>query len=118
MILRWDCAAEPFSKNWISHGRFGTWEEEEDAAVENNVRNQLLQKLRMIDFSIYETVLFLDAYPTDAEALAYYHKLIEQRDLLMAEYEAKIGPLTIYGNESRDSWDWTGNPWPWEYEAN
>lgn len=86
--------------------------------MENNMNNQLLQKLRMIDFSIYETVLFLDAYPDNAEALAYYHKLLDQRDMLAAEYEAKVGPLNIYGNESHDSWDWINNPWPWQYEAN
>lgn len=86
--------------------------------MENNAGKQLLGKLRMIDFSIYETVLYLNAYPDDADALAYYHKLIEQRQNLMAEYERTVGPLTIYGNCSTDSWDWINCPWPWEYEAN
>jgi len=78
----------------------------------------MLDRLRMLDFSIYETVLYLDAYPEDTEALAYYHKLLEQRQALMAEYEHKIGPMSLYGNHSTDSWDWTKHPWPWEYEAN
>lgn len=86
--------------------------------MENNAEKQLLSRLRMIDFSIYETVLYLNAYPDDADALAYYHKLIEQRQSLMAEYERNVGPMTIYGNGSTDSWDWIKCPWPWEYEAN
>lgn len=86
--------------------------------MEDNMGKQLLAKIRMIDFSIYETVLYLDAYPDDEEALAYYHKLLEQREMLMAEYQCKIGPLNIYSNTSTDSWDWINRPWPWEYEAN
>ncbi|MBQ2767089.1 MAG: spore coat protein CotJB [Clostridia bacterium] len=86
--------------------------------MENNCGKALLNKLRMIDFSIYETVLFLDAYPEDNEALAYYHKLLEQRKALMSEYETKVGPLTIYGNTCGNEWKWIKQPWPWEYDAN
>ena len=86
--------------------------------MENNLEKQLLYRIRVIDFSIYETVLYLDAYPQNTEALACYHKLIEQRKMLVDEYEQKIGPMTFCGNRSKDSWDWTNNPWPWEYEAN
>ncbi len=86
--------------------------------MENNLGKQLLNKMRMIDFSIYETVLYLDAYPHNAEALAYYHKLIEERKMLVDEYEKKIGPMTFCGNRSKDSWDWIKDPWPWEYDAN
>ena len=28
------------------------------------------------------------------------------------------GPMTMYGNVSRDSWDWVKGPWPWEPDAN
>lgn len=86
--------------------------------MENNAGKQLLCRLRMIDFSIVETVLFLDAYPDDSEALAYYHKMIEQRKTLVEEYERTVGPLTACGNVSTNCWDWIKQPWPWEYEAN
>ncbi len=86
--------------------------------MENNAGKQLLARLRMLDFSIYETVLYLDAYPEDAEALAYYHKLLDQRQAMMAEYERTVGPMSVYGNHSTDSWDWGKHPWPWEYDAN
>ena len=64
-----------------------------------------------------ETVLYLDAYPDHPQALAYYHKLVEERSLLMEQYEQSCGPLNIYGNKSRQSWDWVKTPWPWETDA-
>ena len=77
-----------------------------------------LDLLRALDFAIQETVLYLDAYPDSHEALEYYHRLIEQREQVCKHYESTCGPLTIYGNVSKNSWDWTSNPWPWEAEAN
>ena len=73
--------------------------------------------LRALDFAIQETVLYLDAYPEDREALEYYHTLVEQRKQVANAYEEKCGPLTIYGNRSFNSWDWTVMPWPWELDA-
>ena len=86
--------------------------------MENNLRKQYMCKLRAIDFSLYETILFLDGDPDNCEAMAYYHKLLDQRTRLIAEYESKFGPLTIYGNTSHEGWAWVTGPWPWEYDAN
>ncbi len=77
-----------------------------------------MKMLRAIDFAIQETVLFLNAYPEDRQALAYYHKLMEQRAQLLAAYEKSNGPVSMYGNRSHNSWDWIEDPWPWEPEAN
>ncbi len=77
-----------------------------------------LNRLRAIDFAIQETVLYLDAYPDCAQALSYYHQLKAQRKDLICAYEKTCGPLTMYGNESTTSWDWTQDPWPWECDAN
>ena len=77
-----------------------------------------LKRLRAIDFAIQETVLYLDAYPECRQALEYYHKLIEARERLLSSYEKSCGPMTMYGNRSRQSWDWVDGPWPWENDAN
>ena len=79
---------------------------------------KLLSTLRMLDFAIIETALYLDAYPESEEALNYYNNLIEQRVEYAEAYEAKCGPLTIMGNKSDNSWDGVSGPWPWEPEAN
>ena len=77
-----------------------------------------MKQLRAIDFAIQETVLYLNAYPENRQALEYYHQLMEQRKTLMSAYEKSCGPITMYGNTSRNSWDWVKGPWPWEPEAN
>lgn len=74
----------------------------------------LLRKIQEIDFSLYETVLYLDVYPTCREALAYYHDLHARRLALAAQYEREVGPLTAFQNQSKTSWDWVKSPWPWQ----
>jgi spore coat protein JB len=76
--------------------------------------DKLIRKMQEIDFSIYETVLYLDAYPNCREALDYYHSLLDAREILAAEYQKKHGPLTAFSNMSKTSWDWTKTPWPWQ----
>ncbi|MBQ8408192.1 MAG: spore coat protein CotJB [Clostridia bacterium] len=83
-------------------------------ACHSSGNSDLLQRLREIDFAIYETALYLDSYPHSAEALAHYHSLLQMHKALTEEYQSKTGPLTIFGNKSTDSWDWTNTPWPWE----
>ena len=80
---------------------------------------ELLRKIRAVDFSIQETVLYLDVYPHCQKALAHYHSLLGER----AELAAKLAeecqmPITHLENASKDSWDWINNPWPWELDAN
>ncbi|MBQ8214586.1 MAG: spore coat protein CotJB [Clostridia bacterium] len=82
-----------------------------------NCRDKM-KMLRALDFAIQETVLYLDAYPDNQQALDYYHQLIEQRKEVMEEYEKACGPINMYGNKSHTSWDWVNNPWPWEHDAN
>ena len=77
-----------------------------------------LKKLRAIDFAIQETVLYLDAYPQNRQALEYYHKLIEMRTRILSSYEKSCGPMTMYGNVNHSAWDWVEGPWPWEHDAN
>ncbi len=74
----------------------------------------LMQKLRQIDFALYDTILYLDAYPNCRKALAHYHTLLEMQKQLKAEYEDTHGPVTAFGNVSKNAWSWTETPWPWE----
>ena len=77
-----------------------------------------LKRLRALDFALQETVLYLDAYPQSRQALRYYHKLIKEREQLMADYQSHCGPLTMYGNVNQNDWDWIKGPGPWEPDAN
>ena len=80
--------------------------------------NSLMKELQKIDFALYETILYLDVYPYNKEALDYYHTLTHQRDLVVAELEDGGTPISAGGNLSHSSWDWISSPWPWELSAN
>lgn len=75
---------------------------------------ELLRQIQEIDFSIYETVLYLDAYPNSKAALEYYHSLVEKRTALVNDYELEYRPISFLGNKSTGSWDWISSPWPWQ----
>ncbi len=79
-------------------------------------KNDLLFRLRQIDFVIIEVTLYLDVYPDCLEAKEYLCAMREKRAKLAAEYESKHGMLTMYGvcGESSEKC----SPWPWEYAAN
>ena len=79
--------------------------------------DSVMNKIRELDFSLVEVVLYLDVYPNCKEALDHYHKLLDARNRLVAEYE-KHTPLTAFSNTSTESWDWIDSPWPWKYDAN
>ncbi len=81
--------------------------------AQSNNQSQLLDEIRQVDFAIYETALYLDAYPESYEAMALYQSLVEAAKKLKALYE-KSAPLTMYGNTRSTSWDWVKTPWPWE----
>lgn len=78
----------------------------------------LLDPIQKIDFALVEAILYLDAYPDNRQALAFYHKLLNERARLTEQYEKTVGPLTATANRSTTSWNWTKAPWPWELAAN
>jgi spore coat protein JB len=81
-------------------------------------QKKLLDEIRAVDFTLVETVLYLDAYEGCEAALAYYQGQRCRREALVNEYEKLYGPLTAMGNMSKTSWNWTKEPFPWEYDAN
>ena len=81
-------------------------------------RSGLLRRIQAEDFALYEVVLYLDAYPTNKKALAFYKEHRAALDALKATYVQKYGPLTIYDHTNCAEWQWYRGPWPWEKEAN
>lgn len=79
-------------------------------------QQELMQRIRVCDFILTETALYLDGHPEDQEALAYYHEHRDQREAYIKEYEEKFGPFTLAGVTSKDKWTWSTTPWPWERE--
>ena len=77
----------------------------------------LMARLRRVDFAIYDTVLYLDVYPTCGKALEHYHKLVAEREELCRKINSSCGPIT-FNDVKPGAWSWNGGPWPWEHDAN
>lgn len=81
--------------------------------IENNRnRERLLRQLQTYSFMVYDTLLYLDAYPDSKEALASYNKYKSLESKAKEEYETKFGP--ICAPQAAGSWEWTNGPWPWQ----
>lgn len=79
--------------------------------------DQLIKRLRKVDFAIYDTVLYLDVYPDCGKAKEYYHKLIAEREELCRKINSDCFTLTA-NDVKPGAWTWTKGPWPWECDAN
>ncbi len=78
-------------------------------------KEALMRRISANSFAAYETALFLDTHPNNAEALAAMRKYGEASRALKAEYEAKFGMLTVFSPMTNsDTWSWVDSPWPWE----
>ena len=64
-----------------------------------------------------ETALYLDTHPNCRAALSYFRKNNARLAEVTAQYEAKYGPVTYYGQDCGEHWKWVDTPWPWEYSA-
>ena len=79
----------------------------------------MMRRLKTVEFAMYDIMLYLDIYPECSEALAYYHKLLEERDALRVSLAKKCKrPTTAAENACSESWDWIASPWPWDPSAN
>ena len=77
----------------------------------------LIKKLQAVDFSMVDTILYLDVYPHCQKAISYYHELRCQRDKLIEKLSELGVPMNNMSVHS-DNWNWTDSPWPWELDAN
>lgn len=75
-------------------------------------REKMLRQLQIYSFMVYDTLLYLDAYPDSKEALANYGKYKALEAKAKYEYESKYGPISM--PDTADSWAWTNGPWPWQ----
>ena len=81
---------------------------------DNRECRELKMRLKKIDFSIIDTVLYLDAYPSSREALECYNKYKRLENQARKEYETRYGWITAPSEAA--SWEWTNGPWPWQID--
>ena len=69
-------------------------------------------------FALHEIRMYLDAYPTDQEAIDVFTEF--QKEYIKAKnaYETRFGALDIEApNLNTSPWNWTMGKWPWESEV-
>ncbi len=79
-------------------------------------RKALMLRLQQASFALWETMLFLDTHPDDAEALKYFAEIRQKSRELTAQYEKKYGPVTAEATYAGAHWNWVDGPWPWQTE--
>lgn len=80
--------------------------------IDRRNKEKALRQLQIYAFMVYDTLLYLDAYPDSREALNAYNKYKALEGKAKAEFESKYGPITA--PMSATSWEWTNGPWPWQ----
>ena len=76
-----------------------------------------IRTVSRLAFAMIDAELYLDAYPCDGDALAYYREMKDAHAAAVADYEQKYGPLTAKSAADGDMWTWTDGPWPWQTEG-
>lgn len=77
----------------------------------------LLHQIQTLAFAMTELGLYLDTHKEDQDAMDLFGKYRELYGELAAEYESKHGPLTQMEAGGNGGYDWTDDPWPWEFDA-
>lgn len=75
----------------------------------------LLNTIRIYQFSAVELNLYLDNFPNDKNAREDYEQVSCKLTSLIHEYEKNCGPLTNFGSAHVENPKaWVDQPWPWE----
>lgn len=73
---------------------------------------QMLMKIKELNFAVIELGLYLDTHPEDQRALCLHRKYVKELKDLKDKYQKVYGPLSIY--YPCNKWRWLEEPWPWE----
>ena len=75
-------------------------------------REEMIMKIRELDFAIVELGLYLNTHPDDRRALCLHNTYSKQAKELKDKYQKVYGPLTM--DYPCNKWRWLEQPWPWE----
>ena len=78
----------------------------------NQTREEMMNRIKSLNFAIIELGLYLDTHVDDEKALCLHRKYCKEYRELTDKYQKVYGPLTI--NFPCNKWRWIEEPWPWE----
>ena len=86
--------------------------EKETIPEKEATREEMIQRIRSLDFACVELAEYLDTHPEDEKALCLHREYATKLNELMEQYQKAFGPLTIAFPCNK--WRWLEEPWPWE----
>lgn len=75
----------------------------------DEVREEMIMKIRSLDFAIVELGLYLDTHPDDQRALCMHREYAKRLKELKDKYQKIYGPLSIF--YPCNKWRWLEEPW-------
>ena len=75
-------------------------------------REEMMMKIRELNFAVIELALYLDTHADDRKALCLHNHYAKELKELKDKYQKVYGPLTI--DYPCNKWRWLEQPWPWE----
>lgn len=75
-------------------------------------RQEMIEQIKCLNFTIIELGLYLDTHPDDQRAICMHREYCKQVKDLKDKYQKVYGPLTIF--YPCNKWRWLEEPWPWE----
>lgn len=72
-------------------------------------REEMIMKIKELDFAIIELGLYLDTHPEDSKALCLHKEYCKEVKDLKDKYQRVYGPLTIF--YPCNKWRWLEEPW-------
>ena len=98
----------------MMQGNMDTQETEDKTTCceKEQIRREMAEDIRSLEFAITELALYLDTHPEDKKALCLHKKYCKECKELKDEYQRIYGPLTIA--YPCNKWRWLEQPWPWE----
>lgn len=85
--------------------------------MEELCRKDLMKLIQSTNFMVIEMALYLDTHPEDSCAMETYQEYRRKFKRAVSLYEKKFAPLTFYGVEDENGWNWGTEPWPWQKEC-
>lgn len=84
----------------------------------NMSQAQLMDRINEVSFAVNDMQLYLDTHPTCERGMRFMREKLAERQMLLAEYARRFGPLTIDSADLSDNtWQWMEQPFPWQQEG-
>lgn len=91
---------------------FTNIEPEETCDEKEMTREEMICKIRSLDFAIVELAEYLDTHNDDKKAICLHKEYANELRELKDKYQKVYGPLSI--KFPCNKWRWIEEPWPWE----